>query len=226
MKSDKLLGQRTSERPARYARILSEARKRKSLTTKSRGRGRSNGSGDSRRTYTIVGVIAALFLAGFIALVVIDARQKAASSPPGEVQTYDVGPAGDHSQKDVDYEQSPPAGGEHNPVWQNEGFYDQPIRDENAVHTLEHGAVWIAYSPDLSADQKDRVRELVEKQTCVLASPYPDLDSPIVASAWGKQLALENADSPDLERFIRAYRQGPQTPEPGATCTNGTSVTE
>ena len=196
------------------------------MTTKSSGRGRASGSGGSRRTYIIVGAIAALFIAGFIALVVIDARQQAAKKPPGEVQTYDVGPAGQHTQEDVDYEQSPPVGGKHNEVWQNEGFYDQPIRDENAVHTLEHGAVWITYSPDLPADQKDRIRELVEGQTCMLASPYPDLDSPIVASAWGKQLTLENADSPDLERFIRAYRQGSQTPEPGATCTGGTSATE
>jgi hypothetical protein len=196
------------------------------LTTKSSGRSRASGSVGSRKTYIIVGTIVALFLAGFIALVVIDARQQAASSPPEGVQTYDVGPGGDHSEEDVDYEQSPPVGGVHNPVWQNSGFYDEPIRDENAVHTLEHGAVWITYSRDLPADQKDQIRDIVEGQTCMLASPYPDLDSPIVASAWGKQLALEEADSPDLERFIRAYRQGPQTPEPGATCTGGTSATQ
>ena len=196
------------------------------MTTKSSGRSRASGSGGSRKTYIIVGAIVALFLAGFIALVVIDARQQAASSPPEEVQTYDVGPGGDHSEEDVDYDQSPPVGGVHNPVWQNSGFYDEPIRDENAVHTLEHGAVWITYSRDLPADQKDQIRDIVEGQTCMLASPYPDLDSPIVASAWGKQLALEEADSPDLERFIRAYRQGPQTPEPGATCTGGTSATQ
>ena len=193
------------------------------MTFKSRGQ--TAGSGGSRRTYIIVGAIVALFLAGFVALVVIDARQRAASSPPGEVRTYDVGPGGQHTEEDVDYEQSPPAGGEHNPVWQNAGFYEEPVRDENAVHTLEHGAVWIAYSPDLPTGEKDRIRELVEGQTCMLASPYDGLSSPIVASAWGKQLALESAQSPDLERFIRAYRQGPQTPEPGATCTGGTSAT-
>ena len=192
------------------------------MTTKSRGQ--SAGSGGSRRTYIIVGAIVALFLAGFIALVVIDARQRAASSPPGEVRTYEV--VQGHTQADVDYEQSPPVGGRHNLVWQNSGFYESPVRDENAVHTLEHGAVWITYSPDLPADEKDRIRELVEGQTCMLASPYEGLSSPIVASAWGKQLALESADSPDLERFVRAYRQGEQTPEPGASCTGGTSTTE
>ena len=48
----------------------------------------------------------------------------------------------------------------------------------------------------------------------------------MVASAWGKQISLDGADDPDLESFIRAYQQGPQTPEPGAVCTGGTSVTQ
>ena len=189
------------------------------------GQVRTTASSGPNKTYIIVGAVIVAFVAGFIALVVIDSRQQAGSSPPGEVETYDVGPAGEHTDADVDYEQTPPAGGEHNPVWQNEGFYDAPVRDENAVHTLEHGAVWITYAPDLPQAQKDQIRQLVEGQTCVLASPHPDLQAPVVASAWGKQLTLESADSPDLEQFVRAFRQGPQTQEPGATCTGGTADT-
>lgn len=177
--------------------------------------------GGSRRAGIIIGAIAAVFLVGFGALVFFDSRQRSGSAPPGEVESFDVGSAGQHTEASVDYEQSPPVGGEHNPVWQNQGFYTEPVRNETAVHTLEHGGVWITYQPDLPQAQKDRIRELVEGQTCMLASPYPDLSSPVVASAWGKQLSVENADSPDLERFIRAYRQGPQTPEPGAACTGG-----
>jgi len=177
--------------------------------------------GGSRRTGIIIGAIAAVFLVGFGALVFFDSRQRSGSAPPGEVASFDVGPGGRHTEANVDYEQSPPAGGEHNPVWQNQGFYTEPVRDETAVHTLEHGAVWITFQPDLPQAQKDRIRELTEGQTCMLASPFPDLSSPVVASAWGKQLNLDNADSPELERFIRAFRQGPQTPEPGATCTGG-----
>jgi hypothetical protein len=112
-------------------------------------------------------------------------------------------------------------GGEHNPIWQNSGFYKEPVPNETAVHTLEHGAVWITYAPDLPQEGKDRIRELVSGQDCVLASPYPDLDAPVVASAWGKQLRLEGADDLDLERFVRSFRRGPQTPEPGAACTGG-----
>jgi hypothetical protein len=177
--------------------------------------------GGSRRTYIIIGLIAAVFIAGFAALVIVDARQKAESTPPGEVQTYDVGPAGDHTQGDVDYAQTPPAGGAHNDVWQNCGFYDEPITDEVAVHSLEHGAVWITYTPDVPQDEIERLRDLSEGNDYVLVSPYPDQGSPIVATAWGKQLALESAEDSNLERFVNAYTQGPQTPEPGALCTDG-----
>ncbi len=195
------------------------------MGNKRSGQVTTTASSGINRTYIIVGAVILAFLAGFIALVVLDSRQQAASSPPGEVETYDVGPANQHTEGDVDYEQTPPTGGEHNPVWQNEGFYDAPVRDENAVHTLEHGAVWITFSPDLPQAQKDEIRSLVEGQTCMLASPHPDLPTPVVASAWGKQLTLESANSPDLERFVRAYRQGPQTQEPGATCSGGTADT-
>ena len=181
---------------------------------------RVDSSGGSKRTYIIIGLIAAAFLAGFATLVIVDARQKAGSTAPPGVQTYDVGPANQHTEGTVDYEQTPPAGGPHNPVWQNCGFYEKPVRDENAVHSLEHGAVWITYEPNLSQDEVERLRDLAQ-QSYVLVSPYPGLDSPIVATAWGKQLRLESAEDTDLERFVGAFRQGPQTPEPGAVCTGG-----
>lgn len=185
----------------------------------------TGGRGGPSRGTVIVGAVVAAFLVGFAALVVLDSRQRAASGPPTGVEDLDVGPAGRHTAADLDYPRTPPAGGEHNDVWQNAGFYEEPVGDENAVHTLEHGAVWIAYGPELPRDQKESIRGLVEGQTCMLASPMEGLPAPVVASAWGKQLTLERADSPELERFVRAYRQGPQTREPGATCTGGTADT-
>ncbi len=186
--------------------------------------GESASGGILTRGRILVGLIVLIFIAGFIALVVIDMRQRGGSAPPEGVEEFDVGKAGNHTQATVNYEQNPPVGGEHNPIWQNQGFYDEPVRNETAVHTLEHGAVWITYDPDLPQDQKDALREIVEGQDCLLASPYPGLPegTPVVASAWGAQLRLESVDDPNLERFIRAYRKGPQTPEPGALCTRGT----
>jgi hypothetical protein len=195
---------------------------------KSSTRVRRSGSGGSRTAYLIVGAVIVLFVGGFIALAVVDARQQSGGAAPNDVKTYDVGPAGQHTSGDVDYEQSPPVGGEHNPVWQNCGYYDKPVRDENAVHSLEHGAVWITYSPDLPQDQIADLKNIAEARSYILVSPYPDLPSetPVVASAWGKQEGLDAAKDPDLQGFIQAYRQGPQTPEPGAVCTGGTSATQ
>lgn len=127
----------------------------------------------------------------------------------------------DHVQTTVDYPQTPPAGGPHAPAWQNCGYYDAPIGSENGVHSLEHGAVWITYRPDLSTEQVEALRALTRSQTYVLVSPFPELPSPVVASAWGRQVQLESASDPRLDAFVRAFRQGPQTPEPGAVCNRG-----
>ena len=189
------------------------------MSTRNSGRGEE--SEGSRRTYVIIAVVAAVVIGGFITLAVIDSRQRAASTPPSDVQTIDVGDAGQHTEEDVNYEQSPPAGGEHNPTWQNCGYYDEPVRNETAVHSLEHGAVWITYSPDLPNDQLNVLRERATNETYLLVSPMEDLPSPVVASAWGKQVQLEDAENEDLDKFIRAFREGPQTPEPGAACTGG-----
>jgi Protein of unknown function (DUF3105) len=202
--------------------------KRGSKLGKSRGGAGRPAGGRLSRTTILIGLVAAAFIVGFGALVWIDSGQRQGNTPPEGVEEFDVSSGvNNHTQDPVDYEQDPPVGGPHNPVWQTQGFYDEPIRNENAVHDLEHGAVWITYSPDLPQDQKDTIKQLVKSQDCLLASPYPNLseDSPVVASAWGYQLKLSSADDPNLEKFISAYRKGPQTPEPGATCAGGTSDT-
>ncbi|QIN81031.1 DUF3105 domain-containing protein (plasmid) [Rubrobacter marinus] len=163
-------------------------------------------------------------LAAFVAVVVIDMGSGGGGEPAG-VEEFEVEQG--HTPDAVDYEQSPPVGGEHNDVWQNAAFYEEPVQNETAVHTMEHGAVWITYSPDLPQEGKDGLRELVEGRDCLMASPYADLpaDTPIVASAWGKQLSVESADDPKLQEFVQSFRRGPQTPEPGAACTGGTAET-
>ncbi len=141
-------------------------------------------------------------------------------SPPSGVQSYEV-PSAQHVAGPVQYPQSPPVGGDHASEWQNCGFYSSPVPKETAVHSMEHGAVWIAYRPDLQPDQVNRIRQITAAQSYVLASPYPDLPAPVVVSAWGRQLALDSAEDPRLEQFIAAFKQGPSTPERGAPCGGG-----
>lgn len=129
-----------------------------------------------------------------------------------------------HVEGTVPYAETPPLGGNHAGVWQNCGYYPQPIVPEVGVHSLEHGAAWITYRPDLPAGQIDALRQRATQETFTLVSPFDGLPAPIVATAWGRQLELDTPDDPLLNAFIREYRQGSTTPELGAPCTGGTGT--
>jgi hypothetical protein len=125
-----------------------------------------------------------------------------------------------HKEGRLSYPTNPPAGGEHNPIWQNCGVYDTQIAIENAVHSMEHGAVWITYQPNLAQAEVQKLRDLVKGRAYTLVSPYlvGALEKPIYAVAWGVRVGVDSADDKRLEKFIKQYMQGEQTPERGASC--------
>lgn len=167
-----------------------------------------------------VPALVVLVLAGGVAVAVVRNRTTA---PSLAVRSYaDLGR--NHVEGPQSYPQTPPVGGDHNATWLKCGVYDKPAPNENAVHSLEHGAVWVTYRPDLPSDQVQTLRQEVDGPYLIL-SPSEGIPAPVVASAWGKQLNLTGASDPRLKAFIKAYRQGPQTPEPGAVCTGGTDGT-
>jgi hypothetical protein len=160
-----------------------------------------------------VAVVAALFM------------PRAGSYTPGGsgeliegVQSYQ-NPTG-HTQAPVTYPQTPPAGGEHNPSWLNCGIYGEPVPNVYAVHSMEHGAVWVTYRPDLPAGELATLRDHLPS-TYVILSPYAGLPSPIVLSGWNVQLWVESADDPRIPRFFEEYWRSQNVPEPGALCTGG-----
>ncbi|GAA1800102.1 DUF3105 domain-containing protein [Nostocoides veronense] len=165
------------------------------------------------------GLAVLLLIAGVVGFTIVKDRQSAGKVSLDAVKTYKY-EGGKHTDQTVKYAENPPVGGEHSGTWLNCGVYDKPVPNENAVHSLEHGAVWVTYDPKLPSADVDKLRKEIPSTYMVL-SPFDGLPSPVVASAWGKQLTLTGADDPRLEAFIAAYRQGPQTPEPGAVCTGG-----
>lgn len=171
----------------------------------------------------VLSAIVVLLLAGTI-YAVASRRSPSGTAAPAGVQTF-TNLDRTHVDGTVTYAQRPPVGGKHNGVWQNCGFYSQPVANEHAVHSLEHGAVWIAYQPNLPEDQVQILKNLTNDHRYVLVSPYPNLPVPVVASAWGKQLRMTSVSDPRLNQFVRAFEQGPQTPEHGAPCSGGTSAT-
>jgi hypothetical protein len=125
-----------------------------------------------------------------------------------------------HTMADVDYPHDPPMGGAHAPVWLACGVYDEPVREENAVHDLEHGSVWLTHDPDLSAEDVEVLASRLPRNSIV--SPRKGLPSPVVVTVWGAQLRLDGPDDRRLDLFVEAYGDGHTAPEFGVTCEGGT----
>jgi hypothetical protein len=125
-----------------------------------------------------------------------------------------------HTMDDVTYPQDPPAGGAHAPVWLACGVYEEQVREENAVHDLEHGTVWITHDPDLSDTDREALAEQLPANG--IMSPRDDLPSPVVVTVWGAQLELDSADDRRLGLFLEEYGDGHTAPEFGVSCEGGT----
>jgi hypothetical protein len=163
------------------------------------------------------GGLVIVVLIGLVAFYIISDR--AERSLEG-VKSFNYKGAG-HTYDKVAYKETPPVGGQHNYYWQNCGIHDKPIHNEHAVHSMEHGAVWITYRPDLPAAEVNKLKDLASADYMLL-SPYPGLPSKIVASSWNNQLTFDSADDPRLQSYIQKYKQNPTyTPEPGAACDGG-----
>lgn len=122
----------------------------------------------------------------------------------------------------VAYNKFPPFGGPHDAFWAacTGVVYDEAVRNENMVHSLEHGAVWIAYNPKkISDDALELLKNRVKGEPFMMLSPYPGLDSPISLQSWGHQLKLKSAKDPRIDQFIAALKRNRYTyPEVGASC--------
>ncbi|GAB2967978.1 DUF3105 domain-containing protein [Streptomyces pseudoechinosporeus] len=176
-----------------------------------------------------ISVIVLAWLVGYWALSAHEDGERKAAAARKHVQGERVWDADsltyDHVKGTVDYPMTPPVGGDHDAAWTNcDGtVYSKPVRNENAVHSLEHGAVWVTYNGTATAADIERLADTVARTPYTLMSPVTGQSGPITLSAWGHQLTVDAASDPRVEQFITAYVQGPQTPEPGAPCTGSPS---
>jgi hypothetical protein len=133
-------------------------------------------------------------------------------------------PAGVHvTELDIPEGGLPPMGGPHYPSWQNCGIYETPVDPGYAIHSLEHGAIWITYHPELPQEQIESLQSRVRGQSYLLLSPYPAQASPIALTVWDGQLVVESADDERIDQFIRRYRNT-RGPEQAGNCTGGVGV--
>ena len=120
----------------------------------------------------------------------------------------------------IHYHSNPPTNGNHAPLWQNCGFYPEPIQDRNAVHSVDHGVVWITYRPHLPQQQIETLRSYGD-ENYVMVSPHPGQHAPVIATSWRVQLELDSADDPRLEKFVDQFKISELAPLSGNRCIMG-----
>ena len=193
---------------------------------------------------TIVAVVAILALAGsvFAYYWVQSSGQRAQDAREEQAQAFAPSKSNPDPSKDirgvvtkkyeggahirpdqrVDYHKLPPFGGPHDGFWAacTGTVYEQPVRNENMVHSLEHGTVWIAYNPkQVKGEALETLTTRVKGEPYMMMSPYPGLDAPVSLQSWGHQLKVKSASDPRIDQFIAALKRNPNTyPEIGASC--------
>ena len=149
-------------------------------------------------------------------------NQDPSTQIPGVVSQQYAGGQHVTPDKQVAYTHSPPYGGAHDGYWAacNGVVYPNAVRTENLVHSLEHGAVWIAYNPDqITGDALSTLQKKVDGERYMVMSPYPGLDSPVSLQSWGHQLKVGDVTDPRIDEFVSALKQNQYThPEVGASC--------
>jgi hypothetical protein len=178
----------------------------------------------SKLTWWIVGSTAAVAIVGVVVASFVFAPKPAVTYGALDstgveidgVETFQN--TSNHVDGSVEYPQTPPTGGDHNAVWLNCGIYTEPQANENAVHSLEHGAVWVTYDASALSDEELATLKTHLPSSYVILSPYEGLDAPFVLSAWNHQLKLDSVDDPRIGEFFEEYWRSQNAPEPNAAC--------
>lgn len=116
-----------------------------------------------------------------------------------------------------------PMGGAHHPAWATCKFYTTPVAAEYAIHSMEHGAVWIVYDSKIKSEELSKLVSIGKNDPYVLISPVINAPKKIIVTAWGFQIFAKSASDSRIKLFINKYKNSKTTPELGAPCQGGLS---
>ena len=124
------------------------------------------------------------------------------------------------------YNSNPPSSGPHYPVWANFQEYGVPLDEGYLVHSLEHGAVALLHKCEPAAPGCAATIEALRKirdsiptdpkcdptiRVRVLIAPFPKLETPVAAAAWGFTYKADCVDVPTLTQFVNDnYNKSPE----------------
>ena len=164
-----------------------------------------------------IGAVVVAAIAAFVFFIASGVGSELFGEPEGVLEVAVDDPA--HVEGEIDYD-GHPAGGAHSEVWLNCGVYTEPVPEENAVHSLEHGAVWITYAADDATIDVDHLNGYGGRNK-VIVSPVADQAPPVLVTAWAHQMEADTADDPRITQFIVEFAGAASAPEPGGRCTGG-----
>ncbi len=112
------------------------------------------------------------------------------------------------------YNSNPPTSGPHFPQPAEWGSYKEELADENLIHSLEHGGVWISYKPGIPEEISKKLEGFYKKWgRKVIVAPRSKNDSDIALAAWNRLDKFNVSEYSDerVENFIKAFRnKGPE----------------
>ncbi|HEY9878760.1 MAG TPA: DUF3105 domain-containing protein [Leptolyngbyaceae cyanobacterium] len=143
-------------------------------------------------------------------------------TPDGQAALKAVETFSDEGQKHVNpgqtvnYDTDFPTSGPHDPKPTMPGFYSEPQRPEQLVHSLEHGNIVIYYDQPTAEVQKTLaswVEQFPGAWDGLVVVPKSGLGETLVLTAWTKKLEMPQFDAEAAATFIDAYRgRGPENP--------------
>lgn len=103
------------------------------------------------------------------------------------------------------YNSDPPTSGPHWTQPAPWGASAEPLPDEQLVHNLEHGGIWISYRPDLDAETRAKLESFAGAYPrAVVLAPRPRNDRPIVLASWGRLQRMDAFDDGRMLAFLSA----------------------
>lgn len=111
----------------------------------------------------------------------------------------------------VSYNTNPPTSGSHwiNPAdWR---FNDKELPDEQLVHNIEHGGIWVTYK-NLDEESINKLKNIAKNNSnSVVITRRDKNDDSIVVASWGRMMKLTEVDEALIQKYIDTYIN--QSPE-------------
>lgn len=112
-----------------------------------------------------------------------------------------------------EYNSNPPTSGPHYAQPARWGVHQTELPDEQVIHNLEHGDIWISYV-GIDDATKTALEKIAQSHPKIILEPRSNNDAPIVLASWGRLQKLQTFDERAILDFIEA--NGNKSPEPFA----------